>query len=56
MNRLHTGIHIYVVLACVTAIVIDVTMALTMNEKSLLSTTISNLAAGDLTLLRIPAS
>lgn len=47
MNRLHTGIHIYVVLACVTAIVIDVTMALTMNEKSLLSTTISNLAAGD---------
>lgn len=40
-------IHIYVIAACLVAVAIDLAMALSMDRQSLLTTTISDLAAGD---------
>lgn len=40
-------IHYYVIASCVVAAAIDLTMAVAMNRQSLLTTTISDLAAGD---------
>ena len=40
-------IHIYVIAVCLVAVAIDLAMALSMDRQSLLTTTISDLAAGD---------
>jgi len=40
-------IHIYSIFACLAAVSIDLTMAILMDRQSLLTTTISDLAAGD---------
>lgn len=40
-------IHYYVIVACLVAVAIDLTMAMTMNRQSLFTSTISDLAAGD---------
>ncbi len=50
MDKSNRYIHLYSITACLIAVTIDLSLAIFMDRQSLLTSTISDLAAGDFDL------